>query len=784
MKMRKWIIALAGLMVSASACYAAFAIFQTALTATPQLACNIVTGVASASGPCASPAATCNGDKQTVTLTISTPPPFSGNLTVFSNQFTSPGDVGKAIAIPGVGNGGGDYTGTIVSVGAFGGGQQVVVVTPTMGTQVTSVSKSITYGSDDAPAFKAFNTWAQANQGANQVVLTVPNGSVCWVGTNQQITQPIGGLNFGGYLFAGINNLIVEGTGATIDSVGGSAINWGALAQLEQGLTAPLGRSARIQSASIGATTVTLTAASFAAGYISRFTTGTPVMISGMDIQSGYNQNYGVPSNHQFFTYAVVTAVCNNTVGCPGTATITFDKPLTSTLLDTWPEYFAGGVGQLDQGGPATIYALHPFWNATVEYRGLTISDSGQTYAKIRNATFRNVTWNSPNGTVPSGGETFTIRNSALNINASPGWEVDKLITTLDIDGLTGNGVGGVMRRMDFQSSSVDNLILKNSNIGGAFGTAKNSQITDTHFDLFRPGAWTNGASTGPLVCTRCDVTDFQQTGGLSQNFAGSTYTMSGGVITVANTDNVVANGPPHRIFVPGGNVYLATAGFTSVGLLQTLAQTQDPTNVYTQTNQAGGFPGIAGYSPVWRVHPAPQFTCDACTGSPEVIGVNIQNGATALAPLGQFGYRSYAPTVNTSNAGTIAGMGKIVSLTVDVMVAATGSGSLVLNPTGQFHNNMMDQATWTVFDWFPTINLKQAGTRVITPSGVTCNGSPGVCSGDTISAPSGGVGGYPPSTAWLYLGVTPSVFGSSFPTGWTLPQFTMTLRTDQGVVP
>lgn len=721
--------------------------------------------------------ATCNGDKQTATVTISTPPPFSGNLTVFANQFGS-GDVNKAIKIPGVGNGGGDYNGKITSVGTFNGTSQLVTVSPNMGTQVTSASKSITYGSDDAPAFKAFNVWAQANQGSNQVVLTIPNGSVCWIGTVQNISQPIAGLFYANYFFSGINNLIVEGTGATIDSVNGAGLNWGALGQIEEGLASANGRSARIQSASANATTVTLTSASFSAGYISRFSVGAPVMLSGLDIQTGYNENYGVPSNHQFVNYAVVTAICNNTAGCPGTATITFDKPLTWALLATWPQYFAGGTGTLDQGGPATIYALHPFWNATVEYRGLTIADDYQSYAKIRNVTFRNVTWNSTNGTVPSNNENFSAINSVLNIPSSPGWEVDKLVTNVTLTNFTGTA-GGVVSRIDFQSSSVDKLTMTGSNIGSMFGTPKSAQITDTHFDLFRPGAWTNGASTGSLVCTRCDATSFQVNGGVSQSFVSGVYSMSGGVVTMPNAVDTSGNGPPHRVFVPGGNLFYVTTGYGSVGIVQNTAQTQDATNVYAQTNQAGGFPGIAGYSPAWRVQPHPQFTCDACTGDPLMVASNIQQGATPLTPMATYGKRSYNPTAPGVQIGQIRSTGKLVSLTVDVTTAFAGTGSPTLNPTGQFHNFTVNQATWADFDWFPTINLKQAGKRVITPGGVTCDtgGGPisGGCSGDTINS----TNGFPPNAVWVQSSIDPWTAGSF--TGMTIsPQFTITIQTDQ----
>ena len=71
------------------------------------------------------------------------------------------------------------------------------------------------------------------------------------------------------------------------------------------------------------------------------------------------------------------------------------------------------------------------------------------------------------------------------------------------------------------------------------------------------------------------------------------------------------------------------------------------------------------------------------------------------------------------------------------------------------------------MYDWWPTINLKVAGERVITPSGVTCNGVPGGCSGD-LNMIQNGMG---PSL--------PSKLG-----GGGAPKFTITARTDQGVVP
>jgi hypothetical protein len=80
-----------------------------------------------------------------------------------------------------------------------------------------------------------------------------------------------------------------------------------------------------------------------------------------------------------------------------------------------------------------------------------------------------------------------------------------------------------------------------------------------------------------------------------------------------------------------------------------------------------------------------------------------------------------------------------------------------------------------------PSINLKQAGTRIITPSGVTCNGSPGACAGDTCIQPASGCYALP-EAVWIKDPLGPGVFGTF--SGGVNPLFTITVQTDQGGVP
>lgn len=581
---RKWLLALAGLLVSASAQAhvsavpfpevgslqdahkAAFAIFQTyAPPPNPQIFYNIVTDGG----------ATCNGDKQTVTLTVSTGL-FSPTVTVFSNQFSSPGDVGKAVKIPGAGNGGGDYATTIVTVGAFNGTSQTLTMSTNAGTALTSASKSVTYGSNDAPAFATFNTWARANQGStNQTVLTIPNGANCWFGAASTISGYA--TNFWA---AGINNLIVEGTGATIDSVDGSGFQLGALGTCFVGLTAPAGCSARIQTVSASSSTISLTAASYAAGYISRFSVGTRILIGGLDPQALFDPNtgYGDPVNLWAFEWKTITAICNNTGSCPGAAVITIDSPLADSYSDQWPEYNDGDAFHSDGGGPASIWALNAGWDASFEYRGLTITQPGQTYAQGRNVTYRNVTFTGAHGGIPTQNETFSAINTDYGFT---NMETDKLVTTMFFDGVT-------IAKVVNQSTATKRLIIRNSTFTiGLDGGAQYTEITDTDVKNWAPGIWVYGSLrlTDTTTCTRCTINSINYSFGPTSQSDYNYYTKSGSTITMPN-GGAQGSGPGQRYFVPGALVYYSTSNTNppiafscceSIGSFQVTTITGDP---------------------------------------------------------------------------------------------------------------------------------------------------------------------------------------------------------------
>lgn len=643
---------------------------------------------------------------------------------------------------------------------------------------VTDGGANCNGSADTAPAFWAFRTWALANQGTNnQVVLTIPAGSDCAFQTNAgTVGGPLGGVS--NTFIAGIHNLIVDG-GAGVTLRQGASSYWlGNYGVCQLGLTSGSGCSARIQSASAGGSTVTLTSASFGAGYVSRFSVGDWIMVGGLDVQGQWQYACGYPMNQTYFEWRQV--IGKNA----GTGVLTLDRPLTNSYLDTWPNYNSGAPpgtapssacsnGEADNGGPATIWRVGfagAEWNATVEFRGITFyQTSNQIYAGMRNVTYRNVVFTGGTlGAVPSNNETFTADNVSWGAVAM---EVDKLIGTLNCNACSLNII-------DVQSNSLEYLNLTNSTIavnligGGRKGTA----ISDTSVTNWTAGSFAYGNTLGPVTCVRCNIANWD-INGLFHDENPSTYSMSGGVISFPNT-SASGGGPDQRWASPiNGTFFFGTNGssgfYSTIKSFKVLGITQDATNTYIQTDQAGGFPNFAslgGTRIQFRANGAYQFTCSNpnSASDPTFKAMCTDAGATPGVPAASYSKRSFAPSVNGS-AGSVQGVGKLVSLTIDVTQAYTGSGTLTLGPA-QFLNPTVKQSNWTNFDWFYSINLKQAGTRVITPAGVTCNGSAGGCSGDTSLTV--------PEAVWLWTGIGTYLNGTL--SGGVNPQFTITLQTDQ----
>lgn len=500
--------------------------------------------------------ATCNGDVQVVTRLVSI---ARGQRVLVVDQDTfAPGDVGKSISLSGVGPGGNTSFNSTIAL--YTSPTQVVLAA---NAQFTRIGYSLTFGfgTDDAGSFKSFNTWALANQGVNnQIVLTIPNGAICWFGTGQRYS-----IGLQNSFASGINDLIVEGHGATLSSIGGSGFWLGNRGICEVAVADRNGCSARIQSAPAGATQIELTAASLSAGYLSRFNVGKWIMIGGLDVQGLFLSAYGYPPNNTYFEWREITAV--NTA----TGVVTLDRPLSNSYLSTWPNFNSSGAP--DPGGPATIWVIGGAgnWNASLEYRGLVINQSDQTYGPARNLTLRNVTFQTGRGFTPTQNETFTaISTSWAGLDV----EVDKFIGTITLDAVT----AGIWA---FQSNSVNAFNVSNSNFTKTLnGGGKQTTLTDTTINNWNPGTITYGTNQSGTTCRRCAVTTLFPNGPSSGAVSMSTsqtasFSMSSGIIKWSRSLSEY-----QRWASPiGGNFSIANAGSQAgpVNMFQVQSVTGDP---------------------------------------------------------------------------------------------------------------------------------------------------------------------------------------------------------------
>lgn len=652
---------------------------------------------------------------------------------------------------------------------------------------------------DAAPAFAAFNKWAVTQTA--MVQLTIPSGSVC------AFTSYLGQ-----WWTKGIKNLLVIGYGATLTNNGGSGPGFflGGRGQISDNR-----HSARLATVAAGSSKVQLLTPTQA----SMFTVGSYALITGFDLQGIWQAPYGYPTNPHWFEYVKVTAVDSNA------GIVTFATPLKNTYKSTWPNYNSGNQFEVDAGGPATLYALDPSWDTQVEYRGLTISqEKVQTYAGGRSVTYRDVKFTGGNCGVPSQNYLWQAINTDMS---TCNMEVDKLITTMVLDGVTINHI-------KVQSSSVDLITIRNSSItSDMIGTPKKAVISDTRIANFGPGAFAYGRSD-EVACTNCVISSFNPAGvfetGFGSNPVQVSYSMSNGVIsfpngtailgatnngagkvrlTVASTAGLASNdrvnvsningtyeangGNKLITVIDGTHVDLPEVSFVNayrsggvIGLyaprwavpgtnllwvgahgtgpnFRVLDVTQDQNFTYIKTDFPGSFPAYAGAKLAIRVHPAPKFTCNNCSGSADVVDLN---NAPAGAPLYSYSKRTYSALTGTTAAPRVPLWGALKSAKFNVTSPYSGTGALQFQ-LSQFNNWPMMSSPTTVSNFGPGINMAIAGERTVTLTGVN-----GMQSQDKL--------GVPPSPGTL-LGASHSgpIFSAATQSS---AQITVELITDQRI--
>lgn len=501
----------------------------------------------------------------------------------------------------------------------------------------------------------------------------------------------------------------------------------------------------------------------------SLFTVGQYALMTGFVLQAYWAVPYGFPSNHHYFEWVKVASIN------AGTQQICFDAPLVNTYKSTWPQFNVGNAFEVDAAGPATLYALRPSWNTTQEYRGVTL-DPGtfQMTTNGRSITWRDATFLGVNCAVPSQNLIWrTINVTGTNCAI----EFDKLITEMSLDTTT-------MNRVTTQSSSTDVFRAANSTFtNGIYGFPKKFIGTNVVAGTFQVGTQAYGRSD-EFTCTGCAFTTISPHP-LSQtadNSAHSLWSMSGGVITIANTLNRDStNETQTRGFVPGTNFFWAGSQDGEL-VSQVIDVTQDLTNTYVTTNLAGGFPNIpytSGGALSISPHPAPKITCMGCSGSPIALD---WNSAPAASPYASFAQRTYTPNdmsggvgpnANLSAFGTFVQRGNLTALTFNVSTPFTGTGGSLSFALSRFSNWPLLTTAGTFTNYGPTVNTSVGGSRVVTLSGVT-----GTQSGDT------GLG-IPDAITSYFSGPSFSgpIFSRDVRAQGLGPSVTVTIQTDQGVV-
>jgi VCBS repeat-containing protein len=397
---------------------------------------------------------------------------------------------------------------------------------------------------DDLPAVYRWLAWAKT-QGTAPVELYMP---------------PLV-YHFAGYgtLTDGLYNVTISGYGATVDS-----LHIGTL-QLQNDFD----HSARIETVSAGATSLNLITPADAA----KFSVGQWILVSGLSLQA-----YGWPPNWQFFEYKQITDISGSVV--------TLADPLDYSYKSTWPVVSQDLVQNL--GGPATIFALGPTFDAEQKILGLEVTadvDGGAVTMQASRSLILDGMKFDGFGPAPSFGQSIIIRNSDIGT----GNEVDKLVSNLEYDNVTGSIVT--------QSASITNLVIKDSTLDQLVGTAQNTTIEHSTIREMMAGPLFFGAGESISIVDSNVSTIQMADQAFDLRFNPSLLSFDNGTFRVANASPHAAD--VYRWAVPGHEYFFGFyfGGFAIIddtGHSTTFKITdmwQDATYTYIDTDLGAALP-------------------------------------------------------------------------------------------------------------------------------------------------------------------------------------------------
>lgn len=193
-------------------------------------------------------------------------------------------------------------------------------------------------------------------------------------------------------------------------------------------------------------------------------------------------------------------------------------------------------------GGAAAISLAQKSYNTISQYYGMTVNDAGEALITGRNISLIDVNLSANGGIAPSSGETLSFIFGQFN-----NIENDKLIDNLNYFGTNLYGINTV------QSSSIHNLNIANSKSRFWQGTPFNATISNSKFDALTVGPLCCGMGNAVTLDNVVVTVPFP-----NQHFSFiSSYSFSGGTLTISKTDPEWTNGKGPGLWVPGNEYYM-----------------------------------------------------------------------------------------------------------------------------------------------------------------------------------------------------------------------------------
>jgi hypothetical protein len=666
------------------------------------------------------------GDGQIVTDTCTITSGAPTTLITGSSHWTS-GDIGKFIAIGGASTDPNVNLTHLTTISAVPAGNQVTLSAAATAF-LSAQSEILEWGTNDTGAFNAFNI---ANAGLSNVTLIIPAGRYCMasgVGTGQQI-----GL--------GVKSVAVNGTGGpTLTDMNGAGSGYNPNSNgrfLYNDNTA----QSLVQTVSAGSTVLTMVTTADAA----KHTANTWGWLTGYD-----TQGFGNPPNPAWSEFVFITAV--DTVA----GTVTIQTPLIYSYKSTWPAWVLGSPGSgppnytggaFGLGGPATLYLIQPTWDAEQIWDGVNFNSNYTLF----NCTARSITIK--NSVCENFGPNVSVQKDfvADNLTVPTLWELDKGTQNCTISNST-------VRGFVVQSRSPFNVTLNNVTCSVFFNgaptnyTVNNCSIPDS--PLLSPTAYANSETISISNSTFNGTGTFGATGVGEGDIAGAgAWSVSNGLMSRAIA---AGTGEPPQWAIPGSYFTFGARYEAEDPVWKCIDIYESGGNLFLQTDQTvSSFPaGVNGASV--GIH---------CV-LPKVIGYSGNTGTNAstgwVPPrFGAHWLKTYSGNIGISTlANLIKVWGQVISIKITVGAGYSGG---TLNLDGPF---VVNKPQNTDVIWSPVIDLTVAGTRIITPSGVTGGGG----SDSGLTLPNSG-------NVWLVSNqITPAMSGA---TG--AGSVTIEIQTDQG---